>query len=81
MAQVFDIIEKLNSSGELSLLYKEGLISQSVYRYYQIERDKRYMTARFKRKTKGRIVAELCEKHAISIQLIYKASDIMNRQL
>lgn len=81
MAQIFDIIEKLNSSGDLTVLYKEGLISQSVFRYYQIERDKRMMLTKYKRRSKGRIVADLCEKHSISMQLIYKASDIMNREL
>jgi hypothetical protein len=80
MAQVFDIIDNLHQNGDLTRLYKTGIIYPSVYRYYQIEKDKRFMTAKFKyRKSKGDIIKHLCIKHQISMQLIYKASEIMNR--
>jgi len=79
MAQVFDIIDNLHQNGDLTRLYKTGIIYPSVYRYYQIEKDKRFMTAKFKRRSKGQIVQDLCTKHQISMQLIYKASEIMNR--
>ena len=79
MAQVFDIIDNLHQNGDLTKLYKTGIIYPSVYRYYQIEKDKRFMTSKFKRRSKGQIVQDLCKKHQISMQLIYKASEIMNR--
>jgi hypothetical protein len=79
MAQVFDIIDSLHNSGDLQRLYKSGIINPSIYRYYQIEKDKRFMIAKFKRRTKGQIIQDLCAKHSVEVNLIYVSSRMMNR--
>lgn len=78
MAQVFDIIEGLHNNGELSKLCKLGIISPTIYRYFNLERDKRMIEKRYKRSTKGRNYQRVCELHSVSIITLHNATKLMN---
>lgn len=78
MAQVFDIIEGLHNNGELTKLCKLGIISPTIYRYFQLEKDKRTIEKRFTRSTKGRNYLRVCELHSVSLITLHHATKLMN---